>query len=906
MTTANRIPCYLGAMKMKFILTAFALLAASGLAAAATNDVSALVQRGLFEEEANHQLDAAIGDYKEAIEQFDHDRKLAATAIFRLGECYRKQGKTNEAGAQYERIVREFPDQTQLAQLSQGYLPAGGGAAQGAGSLGAGLATMPSDEAEFLRKAIESAQTSPDLVNQELSTAVQSGYVSAAGFLIAHGADVNAEHRDVPPIIEAAQSGNEAMVQLLLSHGAAVNRKNERGRTALGTAVEKGFMAVCRTLLAQGADVNLQSPIHVAIRLGNVAMVQLLLSHGANVNPDPKIVNGQTPLAIAIWRRNSEIVRTLLDNHADANMEASDGPFRRLNPLDWAIYLDQPDVVKLLLEGHADPNAVMSRSAYEEGGPNRPRQPFEVGDAPRWEKSAEPVPGMTPLLWAVSGNPPQAAEIVKLLLDNHADVNVKTPNGSTPFHLAVDMGNLAAAGFLINKAQIDATNNSGEAPLTTAIRHHNGDMVKLLLDNHADANTETTFASQSGRFSPLVWAIIYDHPEIVKLLLDDHADPNAPSSSDQHPQWTPLRWAVNFNRSHNEEITQMLLDHGAKPNAVDSAGVTALSTAIEVGNIDEVRTLIGHGADVNVLDKQGSPPLAYLKSPRTEAGRQIEELLLKAGADADYNRRRGIWTYGAGGIPKAQVFQCPANSINHYTLLEFVATLYEAKSSGNTGGANTLGAIPNARYPHYDGMISFPDFARVTIHRLDGKRAEVLHVNVTDILQSGDRSKDVPLQAGDMVEIPEQEHKVADHWYGLSAADNTALKKYLWRTVHVVTQGKTNDITLLPSFANAVAAQQFSLTEYRTVLDSWDSGLHELLNGRKTGIVVLSFLLDDVARNASVLLNTSDLSRVQLTRGGAKTTFDLTVNPRPDVWLEDGDGIEIPELGEAAPATGAK
>jgi tetratricopeptide (TPR) repeat protein len=106
-------------MKMKFILTVSRRSPRPVLASAATNDLPTLLQRGLFEEEANHQLDAAIGDYKEAIEHFDHERQLAATAIFRLGECYRKLGRTNEANAQYERIVREFPDQTQLAQLSR-------------------------------------------------------------------------------------------------------------------------------------------------------------------------------------------------------------------------------------------------------------------------------------------------------------------------------------------------------------------------------------------------------------------------------------------------------------------------------------------------------------------------------------------------------------------------------------------------------------------------------------------------------------------------------------------------------------------------------------------------------------------------------------------------------------------
>ncbi len=79
----------------------------------------ALLQRGLFEEEANRNLDAAISAYQSVITQTDKDHQFAATAIFRLGECYRKQGKTNEAAAQYQRILREFPDQADLAKLSR-------------------------------------------------------------------------------------------------------------------------------------------------------------------------------------------------------------------------------------------------------------------------------------------------------------------------------------------------------------------------------------------------------------------------------------------------------------------------------------------------------------------------------------------------------------------------------------------------------------------------------------------------------------------------------------------------------------------------------------------------------------------------------------------------------------------
>jgi ankyrin repeat protein len=725
-------------MKMKYILTVIAWLAASGLAAAATNDLTTLLERGLLEEEANHQLDAAIRDYQEAIDHFDRERQLAATAIFRLGECYRKLGRTNEANAQYERVTHEFPDQTQLAQLSQAYLPSGGAAAPG---LAAGSPALPSDEAKFLSQAIKSFQTSPDLVNDQLGFAVQNGYTSAVEFLIAHGADLNAK----TPLLEAAREGNEAMVQLLLSHGAAVDNRDGSRRTALFYAAEKGFVAVCRTLLAHGADIN-----------------------------------------------------------------------------------------------------------------------------------------------------------------------AKDVDGSTPLHDEVAQRNLLGAEFLItNNAHIDAKNNNGETPLFTAIRLTDIEMVQMLLAHHADANMESS--RPRGATSPLLIAIDAGDSEIVKALLENHADPNAMKSSGPASGMTPLMWALSEkgrfirDRFHPAEVVQMLLDHGAKPNAVDANGQTALVYAIQRENIDAVRLLLEHGADANLVDKRAIPPLAHLNSPLSESGRQIQELLIKAGADADYNRRRGIWTYGVGGAPQTEVFQCPSNSINHYTLLDVLATLYEADlpTAGPHDVNRTLARL-NGTYLHYNGFVPFPDFARVSIHRLEGKRAEVLHVNVEDILQSGDASKDVALQPGDLIEIAKQEHKVADKWYGLSSEDVAALTKCLVRTVQVISQDHTNDLALVPSLADAAYAQGMNYSLPETALNVRTNWLAEALKGRKADTVFRSFLLNKVARDANVLLNTWDLSRVRLTRGGSQWTFDLTKNPPPDVWLENGDIIEIPELGEAAPAADAK
>jgi ankyrin repeat protein len=834
-------------MNMKFILTLLASLAASGLTAAGTNDLSTPLQRGLLEEEANHQLEAAIGDYKEAIEQFDHERQLAATAIFRLGECYRKLGRTNEANAQYERIVREFSDQTQLAALSKTYLPTGSGVVAAAEVPGSGL---PPDEDKFLREVKESVQNSPDLVNKKMWVAAANGYVAVAEFLIAHGADVKRSDS----LVEAAKNGNEAMVHLLLSHGAEVNGiNNSYGRTALSLAVESGFMTVCRTLVDHGADVNAKddtgaTPLYVAVERQQLPAADFLITNKAEINV--RVSNGMTPLTTAIRQGEIEMAKLLLEHHADANME-TEPPNGPSTPLHLAIEGNQAQIVQqlvqLLLDHGAKPNEMDS------GG--------------------EPI-----LVYATKqGN----VDVIRSLIQHGADVNAADKGGLAPLHWAVQKKDLSPAEILItNKAQIDAKTSEGYTPLTLAIFDGGREeMVKLLLDNHADANMETGPAN--NRHMPLIWAI----------------------------------------QGHHTHSVQLLLEHGAKPNAVDSNGDTALADAIQKGNVETVRLLIDHGADVNFLDKQGRPPLAQLRTASAEAhpgmrglrpppggpgflqemGPKIEELLIKAGADPDYDRRRAIWTYGDDGKPKDEVFQCASNSINHYTLLEALATIYQVYITQPSGRQTAFG-----RYAHPDDPVPFPDFARVAIHRLPGKGAEVLHVNVAEIFQSGDCSRDVALQPGDLIEIPKQEHRVADKWYGPSATDMTALNKCLLRTVRIVAQGHTNNIALMHAFADADQTMRYNYQFPQVILDPNTQWLAEALKDRKVDTVVRSFFLNDVVRDADVLLNTWDLSRVRLTRGSTKMTFDLTANPAPEVLLKDGDVIEIPELGESAPVTEAK
>jgi DNA-binding beta-propeller fold protein YncE len=104
-------------MNSKFMLSVLVSFASIRLLAA--DDANTTFEQGLLEEEANHKLDAAIHNYRDSLSYLVTNRQMLATAVFRLGECYRKAGKVGEARMQYRRILRDFPDQTNLVRISE-------------------------------------------------------------------------------------------------------------------------------------------------------------------------------------------------------------------------------------------------------------------------------------------------------------------------------------------------------------------------------------------------------------------------------------------------------------------------------------------------------------------------------------------------------------------------------------------------------------------------------------------------------------------------------------------------------------------------------------------------------------------------------------------------------------------
>src|SRR6185295_5904841 len=102
---------------MKNILTvtiAMVMLALVGgsVLAQSGND---LFQQALVKQRTEGNLPEAIKVYQTIVQKYRSDKKLAAKALFQIGQAYEKLVNNPEARKAYEQITREFADQKDVA-----------------------------------------------------------------------------------------------------------------------------------------------------------------------------------------------------------------------------------------------------------------------------------------------------------------------------------------------------------------------------------------------------------------------------------------------------------------------------------------------------------------------------------------------------------------------------------------------------------------------------------------------------------------------------------------------------------------------------------------------------------------------------------------------------------------------
>ena len=203
--------------------------------------------------------------------------------------------------------------------------------------------------------------------------------------LLAKGAEINAKSSDGSTPLHFVAGRNNEIVKLLINHGAEADifnaamldmaervkellhanpglvvAKDHSGMTALHWAAARCQLNALKILLAGGAEPNSSSesgetPLQAAAYIGCHDVVQLLLDHGARVDPRER-QSGLTALHRAAEGGDQETIKLLLAKGADVNVKESRNG-NECTPLHLAAKMGRKDAVKELLAAGANINA---------------------------------------------------------------------------------------------------------------------------------------------------------------------------------------------------------------------------------------------------------------------------------------------------------------------------------------------------------------------------------------------------------------------------------------------------------------------------------------------------------------------------------------------------------------------
>jgi len=226
----------------------------------------------------------------------------------------------------------------------------------------------------------------------------------------------------------------------------------------------------------------------------------------------------------------------------------------------------------------------------------------------------------------------QRDSLIDLCLIEHVDPNGRDAQGRTPLLIATSQQDWKTARRLVDAgALVNLADTNGFTPLMAAAMRGNLELFRLLLVRTADLHTE---AGTNDGHDLLGMALDGGHPEIVDIVLE-----RLPLMS----QWTrSTRRALNVAvQAGNKEQIRLLLGKHSAPPTPEGKNVPFLAYAIAGNNSSLFSTLLACGADPNtVLPSRCDKDFLALLSSKAlrsyvEEDRSLTVAMLAAGLGQD-------------------------------------------------------------------------------------------------------------------------------------------------------------------------------------------------------------------------------------------------------------------------------
>ncbi|KAL8965971.1 MAG: hypothetical protein Q9183_003591, partial [Haloplaca sp. 2 TL-2023] len=483
----------------------------------------------------------------------------------------------------------------------------------------------------------------------QLLVAAEEGHIKEARNLLAKKAYIDTENsKGLTPLILAVRERNFELTELFLSYKADVHKipRAVRGGThtfhlhgPLGWAVHQHDVAIIDLLLDHGALINHpryggMTLLHDAVPYDNIDIINTLIDRGADISAESFQYPG-TVLGMAIEHRSLRIVETLVKHGCNVNRTFEDEA-----PLSLAISEGGIDITRYLVQhgAHVEMNALLTAARKE----NIQHLQFLLSHY----KKADGLKADLSRL-AVAAIRVGNEDALSLLVEKGADINARCKldkvvyrkGGQTLVWLAAAGGHHRSLDLLLAKGadiekraypeackghQYNACLLAVDLPddctaTQIAISHGHWDCVRLLAHHGGDLNDSV---------HPVIKAQ-WSAEERLQNLLDIGADPNveAPNGT------TPLHIVSSAIRDPATKLNmaRILVAKGARVNCQTRSHWTPLHITLRKVTPDYqfVEFLLNNGADPTLLDCDGRTPLHYHQRRFTS---EIKDALARAGA----------------------------------------------------------------------------------------------------------------------------------------------------------------------------------------------------------------------------------------------------------------------------------
>lgn len=744
---------------MKTMLCRLLICAATALPAWSADPLTTAFQQGLLEEELNRDLTNAITAYERVVQGLDEQRPLAATALFRLGECYRKLGQTNDAVAVYQRILRDFTEEATLTKLSRenlatlGFGPptqaktnaapvtasiAKSAEAEEADRLAAQLAGIErlKDDPEKQAQAVLAffpddglKRMLPRLTRlQQRATWFQANPDATTNTYIAA---VSAEGNELGGPPRSGADTEFAQSQLQKQYAAIADRV----RFILDTQQARLF--VLQNAVPGAAPAAAHAP--ATLSPAELASIQeeIKLVEQEQLSVQKRFENGRASPADLrkVQRELLRLQRRLPENASQERQIALLGQEQQLlqknlEEIQKQIQVgaaasdDEIPVRRQLLAlqrelAAAQRAPAMVASAATGGGP-APATSEEADEIKRIQAIIRDSPDLVNAHNATGygGTPLHAAaekgyvSVTEYLLANHADVNAKDNPGRTPLHLAARNGHKRLCEILLAAgANVNAADNDGYTPLHLAASKGYLSVAETLLAKGAQVNTAARDAQSNKRNSPLESAALAGFPAMMELLLAHGADLEYRDTDGSTPLIRAASWDLPVGAVKGSCV-KVLLDKGANVNAVDVHGLNALAYAVRHFPT-LVPLLLDHHAEIDARVSAWIKEYQYPISPgvwREDSQDGHWTVLFMAVGSGDTETTRLLLDRGANVNAKAASGITPVHLAVLQGKLDTLKLLLDRKADVNvrdSGGNTSLHyAVDNGRTELVEALLA--------------------------------------------------------------------------------------------------------------------------------------------------------------------------------------------------------